>query len=446
MLTRITYILKWAGRHSGVFLVIVLCLLPVLLWPGSLWQWNSRVGLYRSSGLITGVWGLSLFSLAMVLSGRFGFMESMFGGLDKLTAIHRALGTLSLGLLIVHPLLLAFSLTAVSSRLAFASLLISDDFAVNLGIVALLMMIIVIATSVLLRMKYESAKRVHDILALPLLLGAWHAFLTGSTLMASNGLRIYLFLLVNAALAVWFFRILLGSMTRRRYDYVVTSVERPGQGVVELKLRPVGSSLRFRAGQFVYIAIPGNKFLRSPHPFSVSSVPQSNELSVAVKQVGDFTSVLQTIGVGTPVVVEGPYGRFSYDWGRRPHQVWIAGGIGITPFLSMVRELVTLYPSGRDCPYMIDLYYTARTTADLIYAEELLALARQCNFVRVYVVASETGNRIDVGMIMKATSNFLKRQILMCGPQAMMAALKQQFRRAGVPAGRIQMESFRLLQ
>ena len=89
------------------------------------------------------------------------------------------------------------------------------------------------------------------------------------------------------------------------------------------------------------------------HPFTISSAPQEGVVRVTVKALGDYTSRLQElVEPGMPAVIGGPHGRFNH-WRGTDRQVWIAGGVGVAPFLSWVRAL------DGELPHSVDFFYTA---------------------------------------------------------------------------------------
>ncbi|MDP1644049.1 MAG: FAD-binding oxidoreductase [Thiobacillus sp.] len=107
------------------------------------------------------------------------------------------------------------------------------------------------------------------------------------------------------------------------------------------------------AGQFAFVTFDQSE---GPHPFTISSAWHGNgKLFFLIKGIGDYTSTLPaTLKVGDLVKVEGPYGRFAFG-GRKPRQIWVAGGIGITPFVARMQALASK-PDGKS----IDLFYSTR--------------------------------------------------------------------------------------
>ena len=103
------------------------------------------------------------------------------------------------------------------------------------------------------------------------------------------------------------------------------------------------------------------------HPFTISSAPHEDVVRVTVKALGDYTSRLQElIEPGMPAVIGGPHGRFSH-WRGTERQVWIAGGVGVAPFLSWLRAL------DGQLPHRVDFFYSADGEAP--FAEEIREIA-----------------------------------------------------------------------
>jgi predicted ferric reductase len=177
----------------GVVIVAVFSAIPILLW-----FWAARLNLPFSNpqnisaslGEIFGLVGIVLFSINLILATRFSFVESWFNGLGELYRKHALLGQLAFILLLFHPLLLV---PRYSNNLEEAAqfLSFSRSWARNLGITALLVMIILIVLTLYLRPKYNLWKITHKFLGLALFLGALHVYLIPSYIMSNPILKIY---------------------------------------------------------------------------------------------------------------------------------------------------------------------------------------------------------------------------------------------------------------
>jgi predicted ferric reductase len=152
----------------------------------------------------------------------------------------------------------------------------------------------------------------------------------------------------------------------------------------ELVLAPVGQPMSFRPGQFAFIEFHSPD-LSETHPFSIASSPSSPELRFAVRTAGDWTRRVSTgtgIEEGLAVTVRGPYGRFTPGSGSA-EQVWIAGGIGVTPFLSVLRGAPGDLPRAT-------LLYAVRSGKEALFLDEIEYAAQQSGGrFRVIVLASD---------------------------------------------------------
>src|SRR5690606_21249907 len=126
----------------------------------------------------------------------------------------------------------------------------------------------------------------------------------------------------------------------------------------------------WKPGQFAFIRVQDPSWKYDDHPFSIIKEPSNQTIEFAIKEVGDFTSYLPDIKPNTNVTIEGPYGGFSYLNSTNLNQIWVAGGIGITPILAMARHLAT-HPSN----HQIQLIYSVANKSEAIYLNELESLA-----------------------------------------------------------------------
>ena len=154
-------------------------------------------------------------------------------------------------------------------------------------------------------------------------------------------------------LAFYLYREFLARHFASLHDYQVEHVELFEDGMMEISLRPLGAPMHFVPGQFAMLYLEAAPGWRR-HPFSNASPPSSDVLRFTVKALGDDTTAMrESVQPGMPAVIGGPFGRFSHGKGG-DHQVWIAGGVGIGPFLSWLRALDDEPGPGR-----VDFFYTS---------------------------------------------------------------------------------------
>jgi predicted ferric reductase len=176
---------------------------------------------------------------------------------------------------------------------------------------------------------------------------------------------------------------------------------------------------------------------REWHPFSIASSPDNEKLLLAVKGLGDFTKDLGNLKPGAEAEIEGAYGKFSYTNYKNKNQIWVGGGIGITPFLSMARSLP-------DEGYKIDLYYSVRTASEVIDWPMLYntAISKNGQFRVIPYIGDQQPGHLTADYIESISGSVNDKEIYICGPAPMMTSLRKQFRDKSVPGTSIHTEEF----
>ncbi|EKD78611.1 MAG: Oxidoreductase FAD/NAD(P)-binding protein [uncultured bacterium] len=207
-----------------------------------------------------------------------------------------------------------------------------------------------------------------------------------------------------------------------------------------------GKPFRYWPGQFMMIQFQTPGITREWHPFTISSAPSDPNLTVSMKESGDWTATLSKLTIGTKAKMEGPYGKFSYQVLSKDTTgyVFMAGGIGITPLRSMIRELCH---GSIDRP--ITLLYNAKTMPDFAFKDEFDALMKQHpNLKIVYITSQEKTvvrfGRIDANCIQEEIKQIPEQQYFICGPKPMMTAVRQTLAGLGVARTHIHCEEFSL--
>jgi predicted ferric reductase len=194
---------------------------------------------------------------------------------------------------------------------------------------------------------------------------------------------------------------------------------------------------RQRAGQFLFVRFPYEKNLNESHPFTISSAPGEDVLRVTVKASGDFTRALfAELKAGLDATVEGAYGMFDYKAGGQK-QIWIAGGIGVTPFLAFIRDM------DGNLKHDVDFYFTVRHPEEAIFTDEIEAAAKRNPRLKPHIRFSATQGSLTIEHIVEnAGGNVVGHHIYLCGPLPMVQAFQKKFLGLGVPPDNIHFEEF----
>jgi len=238
-----------------------------------------------------------------------------------------------------------------------------------------------------------------------------------------------------------------GNFLRPAPGYTTTLAGRQeiADGTVAFRLKkPEGFG--FTAGQAVYVTLPAQKDTDSKgkiRTFSIASAPQERELVIATRMTDTaFKHSLAGLPAGSPVGIEGPYGDLTLG-GETAPVVFLAGGIGITPFRSMILDSV-----GRGLKRDVTLFYSNRNPADAAFLSELEELAQDNPRFKLVAtmtdVADWQGERgyITRKMIERHAGDIGKPVFYLAGPPAMVAAMETMLATAGVKATSIRSEMF----
>ena len=235
-------------------------------------------------------------------------------------------------------------------------------------------------------------------------------------------------------------------MIKRPYQVVRIQEER-GQSW-SLYLEPVGhAGMDFEAGQFAWITTESPFIFReNPFSFSTNADHDDTYIGFTIKELGDFTSKIKTLNPGQTVYVDGPYGNFSMDEHECVSMVYIAGGIGSAPVMSMLRTLAY-----RKCTKEMVFFYGNPTWESVIYREELAELEKQLNLKVVHVIEKPPENwEGEKGFI---TFDVLHRHLpedykewtyFLCGPLPMIDAVEASFKRLEIPSKHVFSEQYEM--
>lgn len=406
---------------------------------------SGPAGTLIALGQLAGLLAATCALLQFLLMGRIGWIEGPFG-LDKLAIFHRLNGYATITLILIHPLLLAFGyglnngVNLVSQYLTF---LTTYPDVWKAGIAELLFIGVVVSSIYIVRrhLAFEQWYWIHLAVYAAIILAFTHQLTNGSTFLASPVSRnIWIGLYVFVTLNVLYFRFAKMFINFSRFGFIVDEVisETPSTVSIYIRGRRL-DRLPVRAGQFIMVRFLERGLWLEEHPFSLSALPRGNRLRITVKNIGDYTAKLQDLKPGTRVIVSGPFGSFTRMPSEARRRLYLAGGVGITP----LRALIEAEPNLKD----VALIYASRTAAESIFPTELDSLLLPQYRHNVYsddkTAAGEHG-RLNATLIERLVPDFRDREVYLCGPDAMMQSLINEFSRLDFPTEQLRYERFSL--
>ncbi len=376
-----------------------------------------------------GICALIVMAIAQIIATRLPGVEQIFGGMDRGYILHKWLGIGALVTMFLHESIGA-EIKGLGQQSALNDLAESiGEFAYN-GIIVLI--IITIATFI----PYHLWKWTHKLMGAFFTLGAVHYILILKPFSNFDPLGLYVGCICVLGVFAYLYR-LVPARFRPDSKYHVQSVETSGDASV-ITLSPKSGGLRHRAGQFAFFSFDAAG-MKEPHPFTISQAPdEARNLRITVRGLGDFTkSMAKKIQDGTDVRVEGPFGRFSTS-SKKHRQVWIAGGIGITPFVALAQKL------GDGSP-QTELFYSVRDRDQAPHIAELEAIAASHENFTVHLVETAKNGRLAPSQIARVLGDDLRKaHVYFCGPAAMRNALIDGLGDLGVPKRRFHFEEFEI--
>jgi predicted ferric reductase len=429
---------KWLG-YSVVALGL---LITFALWIGAMWRaddWYDNPWIYPAK--IGSHGAVFLMCWAFILATRFHWIEKLFGGLDKVYKAHRVLGECAFFMIFLHPICLAISHTDTIAGF-FRFLWFSGDWGRNTGLIALALFALLVVLSIHVKIAYHLWKRSHDFFGLLLVLIVIHALIAGGEITRYPALAVWHGFWVAMGLAAFAYIGFFYRFVGPQYDYTTQSVQEIGDEITEVHLVPAGRPLRSQPGQFVYVSFDADAVSKETHPFSISSPPESRQLRLSIKRLGDWTADVSAIKTGKSARVSGPFGHFGRVLLEEPFlpTVMLAGGIGITPFLSIVASEAFAGRMGKSM-----LIYSTNDRAAAVYRDELRERAEELPMLTLVEHYSDEAGYIDRAYLEGLLDRPLPEYLFMiCGPKPMMDGLRDFLANAGVRKKQILTEDFEI--
>ena len=417
---------------------LMLLAVPVVAWTQvAILQFIWPLFLSQLTWLM-GVLGFVFLLFQFVLSSRLRIVERGVG-LDRLFVAHRLSGIIGLSLVLVH----------AGARTLWE---VIQNGAISLGTFKLIGVLAFIVAAVAglaaltykgLGLKYETWKRMHVANYLVLPAAFVHSLLIGApTLGSLPWFRVYWWALMGIYVLVVVYRFA-RHFYIRAHPHTVAEVQPENHDVTSLFFS--GPPLDHKPGQFMFVNVEINGKIWEQHPYTISSSPTSDRLRLSAKAIGDFSSAVGDTTAGATAFVDGPYGEFSFLNHHPASIVYLAGGIGITPFMSQLR-----YMRDKAVSIPTRLIWGNKTAADICFAKELDQLTRELpDFSYVHVMSHDPEWEGEKGFV---TMDLINRHctidehthVYLCGPPIMMTTVTAAFKTTGFPMRRLHQERFAL--
>ena len=218
----------------------------------------------------------------------------------------------------------------------------------------------------------------------------------------------------------------------RRYKGQVLAIDALSDDILSLTCRVEGD-WHHRAGQFAFLTADRRE---GAHPFTVSGADDgTGRVEFSIKALGDYTRRLQkSLKVGQAVTIEGPYGCFDFERDDGRPQIWVAAGIGVTPFISWLESLQAEPARAPNAT----LYYCVRNADEAPFAERLKTLCAHVPNVTLKIRYSDTERPLSAAELAADHKPGMPwPSVWFCGPIGFADALKDGLHRRGMPVGEL---------
>lgn len=396
----------------------------------------------KSLDQYTGIIAFTAMTFAMVLATRPTWLEKRLDGLDKIYRLHKWLGIVAFSFSIMHWLVAKLpdwvseldrriildaiaGATEIVDPDAFEKFLDTLEFpGIQVGLYAFYLTVLLLVMALLKKIPYHIFAKTHIFMAVLYLALVFHAFALMYIAYWTQPIGMVVASLMIAG-TVSSLMILSGQMGKRRkaVGHIQSINTYPEMGMLELVIQS-DQWKGHQEGQFAFLKFEKKE---RPHPFTISSAwdKSTQQIRFTIKALGDYTSTLvDRLNIGDSVRLEGAYGNFTFN-NNEEGQIWIAGGVGVTPFLARMERLGQLRHTQN-----IDFFYAAEKM-DSNFKEKLQRLSAAAN-ITLHLVETCHSARLSGENIRDSVSNWKSKSVWFCGPARMGVAIKKDLKDGGL--------------
>src|ERR1700760_3002371 len=299
-------------------------------------------------GEVTGIAAAVLLATVVILASRLAVTEMLFGDLTKVYVAHGVIGMTMFALVSFHPLMYLVGGLLFGATFLSAAHVLVPFHVVVLDWISYIAIATALIPTMYMRLSFAWWRAIHLLLGAAMILTGYSILIDNTAFDTSQipALRDYLYVLFILGTLSFLWVAVFRRMVEPKREYRVIDTQiHDAANAIELTVEPAGPPVKYRAGQFAYVDILQNldqtRREFEAHPFSIASAPGERRMRLVIEGAGDHTRRVQqlTAGGDSRVLIHGSFGRLVVDRPERRQQLWLAGGIGITPFLAMAEEL-----------------------------------------------------------------------------------------------------------
>lgn len=358
-----------------------------------------------------GIVALIAMAFSHILATRLPGLESIFGGLDRMYVLHKWLGICGLAAVLIHDTIDA-DLPALGRETRL------HDFAETLGEVSLYGLIALVMITIVTFIPYHLWRWTHKLMGAFFVMSVAHYALIMKPLGNTDPIGLSVLIICLIAVACYIYTLLPYGMFQGRAAYTISDIDKEGSSLA-ITLTPKAKGFRHQAGQFAFVRF-GHEGTSETHPFTISQAAnEERTLRFTVKPLGDDTRrFMRNLSVDQNAQVSGPFGHFKAYKGTAP-SVWIAAGVGITPFAAFAGELA-------DHKGPVHLVYCVREEADAAHLDELREAQERFDHFTLHMFESSKGQRLTAATLQARVGvEWNKARVSYCGPQALRESLRK---------------------
>ncbi|MDJ0857873.1 MAG: ferric reductase-like transmembrane domain-containing protein [Dinoroseobacter sp.] len=362
-----------------------------------------------------GALSMSSMALSLILAARWRPVDRIMGGPDKSYVAHRWLGFFALGGALGH--------WALASSVGAGVLPVLAESGEDFGTLAAIGLLVMTAAAVVRAIPYHLWKASHMLMGPIFVLAAYHTFFVASPLAVGAAPWTLMAVVSVVGLIAW-----IQTLLRKRSPTRLLTVSQvlPFEGGVDVTLDSDVPLPPYRPGQFATIAF--NKARAEAHPFTIAG---GNEWSrrFIVRAAGDWTDTfVRNVAEGDRFRLGRGVGRFLPQvHAARSAQLWVAGGVGITPFLAALEQMKP------DEGAQVTLVYCTRNRASAGGIEDVERHAARLPQVHLVILSDEDGSRLTKERLTQMVRSMpSKTQAYVCGPEGLQSLVTSAWKGAAM--------------